>query len=68
MVWWRFGVALGVLGWFGVFQWTPGSTQEDPSLFNWKIVDGTLRIKSKKKSDKNARFAFGNKRIRSLDS
>ena len=25
-----------------------GSTQEDPSLFNWKIVDGTLRIKSNK--------------------
>ena len=63
MVWWRFGV---VLGWFGVFQWTPGSTQEDPSMFNWKIVDGTLRIKSEKKSDKNT--SFGNKRIRSLDS
>ena len=26
-----------------------GSTQEDLSLFNWKIVDGSLRIKSNKK-------------------
>ena len=25
-----------------------GSTQEDPSLHNWKIVDGMLRIKSNK--------------------
>ena len=23
-----------------------GSTQEDPTVFNWKIVDGTLKIKS----------------------
>ena len=22
VVWWRFGVVWGVLGWFGVFQWT----------------------------------------------
>ena len=27
-----------------------GSTQEDPSLFNWKIVDGTKRIKSNKQT------------------
>ena len=26
-------------------RFSTGSTQEDPSLFNWKIVDGTLRIK-----------------------
>ena len=27
-----------------------GSTQEDPSLFNWKIVYGTWRIKSNKQT------------------
>ena len=29
-----------------------GSTQEDPSLLNWKIDDGTLRIKSNKQTIK----------------
>ena len=33
-------------------QLSTGSTQEDPSLFNWKIVDGTLRIKSNKRTNK----------------
>ena len=26
VVWWRFGVVWGVLGWFEVFQWTPRDT------------------------------------------
>ena len=29
-------------------SYSTGSTQEDLSLHNWKIVDGTLRIKSNK--------------------
>ena len=31
-------------------QLSTGSTQEDPSLFNWKIVDGANQIKQTKQT------------------
>ena len=40
-----------------------GTTQEDPSLHNWKIVDGMERIKSNKKHDKTNKMSVQSKGI-----